>query len=73
MFKIYESHPADEKHTLTPGEIVTDRKTFMKIACGKGLLLVYTIQTEGKKKMSISDFLRGFKIQDYTITSTKQA
>lgn len=73
MFKIYESHPADEKHTLTPGEIVTDRKTFMKIACGKGLLLVYTIQTEGKKKMSISDFLRGFRIQDYTITSTKQA
>ncbi|MGQ9620844.1 MAG: methionyl-tRNA formyltransferase [Bacteroidales bacterium] len=71
LFKIYESHPDDEDHLLQPGEIVTDGKQYLKIACGRGYLSVRSIQLEGKKKMSINDFLRGFRIKNYSISANK--
>ncbi|HOK26488.1 MAG TPA: methionyl-tRNA formyltransferase [Bacteroidales bacterium] len=67
LFKIYESKPEEENHSYIPGEIISDGKEYLRIACGKGILSVCTIQLEGKKKMSVTDFLRGFKIKDYRI------
>jgi len=73
LFKIYESHPEDKEHSLNSGEFITDGKQYLKIACGKGLLDVRTIQLEGKKKMNIADFLRGFRISEYRISANQQA
>jgi methionyl-tRNA formyltransferase len=64
MLKIYRS----EKETLSdgqtgtvrPGEYKTDRKTFLKFACSNRYILVKELQLDGKKKMSIEDFLRGY-------------
>ena len=52
-----------EQHTPTeiPGSFVTDGKTFAKIACQNGYLLLNDIQWEGKKRMPIVDFLRGYR------------
>jgi methionyl-tRNA formyltransferase len=65
-FKIYESIPENEKHTLEPGVIVSDNKHYLKIACKNGFINVTSLQLEGKKRMNAIEFLRGFSISDYT-------
>ena len=46
----------------TPGEVFTDGKTFLKISGDNGYIHLKEIQPAGKKKMSIEEFLRGYKI-----------
>ncbi len=66
-FKIFESQPESTKHNMNPGEIITDEKHFIKIACKDGFIGVVSMQLEGKKRMSTGELLRGFRIKDYTI------
>lgn len=49
-------------HNQKPGEIQYDR-TNLKVACKNTYLLLTEVQVEGKKKMDIGDFLRGFPIE----------
>ncbi len=65
--KFYESIPELEKHSLKPGTIVSDGKHNFKIACKDGFVSISMLQLEGKNKMNAIEFLRGFKISDYTI------
>ena len=46
-----------------PGEIATDNKTFLRFATADGWIRVTELQLEGKKKMQIGDFLRGYRFQ----------
>ena len=41
----------------------TDQKTFLHIACSDFYLSISALQLEGKKKMTIEEFLRGTKIE----------
>jgi methionyl-tRNA formyltransferase len=66
-FKIFESQPESIKHNMDPGEIISDGKHFIRIACKDGFLSVVSLQVEGKKRMNTVEFLRGFKIKEYTI------
>lgn len=66
-FKIYEARPETQEHNLSPGQIITDRKSFFKIACRGGFVNILSLQLEGKKRLGTADFLRGFKIEDYSI------
>ena len=43
------------------GQFETDKKTFLKFACANGYLHVLEIQMEGKRRMTIEEFLRGYK------------
>lgn len=43
------------------GSFVTDGKTYARFACSDGYIQLNDIQWEGKKRMPIADFLRGFK------------
>jgi methionyl-tRNA formyltransferase len=47
-------------HRDTPGTIFTDNKNFLEVAVKDGLIHVHSLQMEGKKRMDIPDFLRGF-------------
>lgn len=42
------------------GSFETDKKQFLKFACADGYVLVKELQLEGKKRMAIEDFLRGY-------------
>lgn len=65
--KVYEAKYELNKQSSI-GEIKTDGKTFFKIACRDGFVEITTIQLEGKKRMSIEEFLRGFNLnQNITI------
>jgi methionyl-tRNA formyltransferase len=66
-FKIYESQLEVTVHEYKPGQIISDGKHFLKIACKDGFISILILQAEGKTKMNIADFLRGFRIADYYI------
>jgi methionyl-tRNA formyltransferase len=66
-FKIFESQPETTKHNMNHGEIITDGKHFIRIACKDGFISVDSLQLEGKKRMNTVEFLRGFKIKEYTL------
>jgi len=46
------------------GSFVTDGKTYVRFACSDGYIQLNDIQWEGKKRMPIADFLRGYKKAD---------
>jgi len=46
------------------GSFVTDGKTYARFACSDGYIQLKDIQWEGKKRMPIADFLRGYKKAD---------
>ena len=39
----------------------TDKETFLRFACANGYISIKELQLEGKKKMKIEDFLRGYR------------
>jgi methionyl-tRNA formyltransferase len=59
--KVFRSEKEHAPPTSRPGRWETDRKTWLKFACSDGYIHVKDIQLEGKKRMSIEDFLRGFR------------
>ncbi len=61
LMKIYKSEKETIPPQIAPGEYITDRKTYLKFACLNGYIHVKEIQLEGKKKMNVTEFLRGFR------------
>ena len=54
-----------EKELILPtsriGRWESDKKTFLKFACNDGYIHLKDIQLEGKKRMTIEEFLRGYR------------
>lgn len=40
----------------------TDGKNYLKFSCADGFIIIKDLQLEGKKRMPISDFLRGYRL-----------
>ncbi|SHM89896.1 methionyl-tRNA formyltransferase [Chitinophaga jiangningensis] len=59
--KIYKAHKELAQPTVAPGEFETDQKTYLKIAAADGWLVLEEIQLEGKKRMGVVEFLRGYR------------
>lgn len=59
--KIYRSAKESATISILPGEYLTDKKTYLKFAATDGYIHVLELQLEGKKKMTIEDFLRGYR------------
>jgi methionyl-tRNA formyltransferase len=72
-FKIYESQPEIEKHFFKPGQIISDGKHFIKIACRDGFINIASLKLEGKKRMNTVEFLRGFRINDFAVHANSPA
>ncbi|WP_308772618.1 methionyl-tRNA formyltransferase [uncultured Bacteroides sp.] len=62
--KIFETEKIFTPHSLKPGTVVTDRKTYFHIASTDGFLRVLSLQLAGKKRMDVADFLRGYRHVD---------
>ena len=59
--KIFETEKVFTPHSLKPGTVVTDKKTYFHIASTDGFLRVLSLQLAGKKRMDVADFLRGYR------------
>lgn len=62
LFKIFKADKQVAEAGIQPGGFLTDQKTFLKFACPDGFISVTDVQLEGKKRMSIGEFLRGVKL-----------
>ena len=60
--KILKSETELFKHNLKIGQILSDNKTYLKFVAKNGFIKVLELQLEGKRKVSIQEFLRGYKI-----------
>ncbi|MFO7843480.1 MAG: methionyl-tRNA formyltransferase [Bacteroidales bacterium] len=66
QLKIFESQKEPVSHQFSPGKIITDSKTFIKVACKNGMINITQLQQSGKKRLKTTDFLRGFpKISEW--------
>ncbi len=59
--KIFSSSIELAVPTSRRGRWESDKKSFLKFACSDGYIHVKDIQLEGKKRMPIEEFLRGFR------------
>jgi methionyl-tRNA formyltransferase len=62
--KIYKSK-TEYQQLANPGTIITDGKTFLKFATADGYIDVLDLQMEGKKRMLVTDFLRGYRLKGF--------
>jgi methionyl-tRNA formyltransferase len=62
--KIFGSEAAEQAHSNPNGLLSTDGKSFLKVYASNGILNITDIQLEGKKRMPVAEFLRGFKIKE---------
>lgn len=60
VLKIYETEKAAPL-SKKPGEFETDGKNYLAFATKDGSLRITSLQLEGKKKMDIQEFLRGYR------------
>jgi len=63
ILKIFTAQKEICVHNQQAGSIITDHKTYVKFACTDGYLDILDLQLEGKKRMGVADFLRGYKIK----------
>ncbi|NLH24331.1 MAG: methionyl-tRNA formyltransferase [Bacteroidales bacterium] len=59
--KIYEARAEITTHGDTPGKVVSDWKTTLKVACPGGYVHLLEVQAPGKKRLSAGTFLAGFR------------
>jgi methionyl-tRNA formyltransferase len=64
MLKIYRSEKEIGDPAIAAGRFKTDEKSFLKFAATDGYVVVLELQLEGKKRMTVGDFLRGYRFHD---------
>jgi methionyl-tRNA formyltransferase len=70
--KIFNSEVEKNNHALKPGNIKTDYKTYLKVACSDCFIFIKELQVAGKKRISVEEFLHGFKFHpDFIFISKK--
>ena len=63
MIKIFKATKEVGDSLLPPGKFETDKKSYLKFACINGYISIKELQLEGKKKITVDEFLRGFRFQ----------
>ncbi|HLS37137.1 MAG TPA: methionyl-tRNA formyltransferase [Sphingobacterium bovisgrunnientis] len=63
VLKIFETKKEIVEHNNQPGTFQSDGKTYLKFATKDGYLHLSTIQIEGKKRMEINEFLKGYRFE----------
>jgi methionyl-tRNA formyltransferase len=63
VLKVYEAEKEIQSHQKESGTFDTDGKTYLKFATNDGYINLKTIQIEGKKRMEINEFLKGYRFE----------
>lgn len=62
--KIWAADVTDETTDQTPGTVVRVEKERILVQTGKGVLAISQLQLEGKKRMDVGAFLRGYSVKE---------
>lgn len=60
--KVFKAELEDKEPGIVAGGFLTDGKTFLKFATKDGFIKLLELQYEGKKRMSVEEFLRGVRL-----------
>lgn len=58
-WKLITVRPIYEAHHYPPGQVITDRKSYLRVTATDGYIDILSLQQEGKKRMEVRDFLNG--------------
>ena len=61
--KIFAAKIVDD-NSVEPGMVSTDGKSYLRVHTNDKLIEIIELQLQGKKRMRVSDLLRGFKVSD---------
>lgn len=61
--KVYETHKEQCESSHPAGTLLTDGKSYVKVAVTDGYLQLTSLQLPGKKRMPVADLLRGFSFE----------
>lgn len=64
IVKIYKTEKLLQTHSFPIGTIMSDGKSYFRVAVKDGFLNIDSLQLAGKKRLSVVDFLCGFKFRD---------
>ena len=64
VMKLWKAQPLCENTGKEPGTIIEVSARGIKIVCGDGALLVSEIQIPGKKRVAVSEYLKGNQIKE---------
>jgi methionyl-tRNA formyltransferase len=59
--KIYKAEKINDQPVEKAGSFKTHEKSYLYFACTNGYISILELQLEGKKKMDIASFLRGYR------------
>lgn len=59
--KIFKASIIQANHNIDPGTFETDSKNYLRFASNDGYISIEELQLEGKKRMDIKEFLRGYR------------
>ena len=65
--KVYETHKEQCEPSHPAGTLLTDGKSYVKVALTDGYLQLTSLQLPGKKRMPVADLLRGFSFEGLEI------
>jgi methionyl-tRNA formyltransferase len=63
LLKIYHATYHEGQHDKKKGEMDSDNKNYLHIFVNHGYISLKEVQLEGKKRMEITEFLRGYRFQ----------
>ncbi|HTN45240.1 MAG TPA: methionyl-tRNA formyltransferase [Flavipsychrobacter sp.] len=61
QLKVYQAHTEPGATNADAGEFDTDHKTYLRFAARDGWVYIDELQLEGKKRMQVVEFLKGFR------------
>ena len=61
QLKIYKVEKELAFHQIKPGMFIANKKAYLKIATQDGFISVLELKIQGKRKMSVKDFLNGYQ------------
>jgi methionyl-tRNA formyltransferase len=65
--KVYAVSKEYAQHDRTAGSVLTDSKSYIKVAVDGGYIQLDEVQLAGKKRMPVADLLRGFSLEGMTL------
>jgi len=67
VIKVWEAEVVDKEYEGTCGQVVETGRSHLVVKTGKGGLSILELQLQGKKRMDIGTFLRGYQIAEGTV------
>lgn len=67
IMKLWRAEPSEQNTGLPAGTVASVSASDFRVACGSGSLVVSEIQLPGKKRVKLSEYLKGNKIKEGTV------